>query len=229
MSKRSHKSASPPGVQLGLIITPMLDMAFQILAFFIMTYHPSALEAHIPGNLTPPEDFAKKNPKDTKPTDPLPDPLPSLEENELNPELDAAITIKIRAVVAGRESGKRHPLGGPSQIFLRSSLDTDYQLIADEIIVLDEKDHDPITPDVLVWDFIPRSQAGAVPPERQVQKVLERELKQMAGKAPKTNIKLAPDGDLKQEFVMKIYDTCKQAGFTNVHFVPPPVLNTKIK
>src|SRR5438477_1242086 len=54
------------GVQLGLIITPMLDMSFQLLAFFIMTYHPSALEGHIPGSLVPPEYVAKKS-KDNNP------------------------------------------------------------------------------------------------------------------------------------------------------------------
>jgi biopolymer transport protein ExbD len=214
-------------VQLGLIITPFLDMAFQILAFFIMTYHPSALEAHIPGNLTPPEDFAKKNPKDKK--DPTQvDPLPSLEENELNPELDAAITVKIRSVIADRASGKRQPEGGPAQIFLRSSLDTDFQLVADDIIILEDNDNSVIPNEATIWDKIPKQHAG-VPPERQVQKILERDLKQMAGKSSKTNIKLAPDGDLKQEYVMKVFDTCKRAGFTNVHFVPPPVLNSKIK
>jgi biopolymer transport protein ExbD len=48
-----HKPRSPEssGVNLGLIITPMLDMSFQILAFFIMTYHPSALEGHLAGSL----------------------------------------------------------------------------------------------------------------------------------------------------------------------------------
>ena len=30
-----------------LPITPMLDMAFQLLTFFIFTYHPSALEGHM--------------------------------------------------------------------------------------------------------------------------------------------------------------------------------------
>jgi biopolymer transport protein ExbD len=42
------------GVNLGLVITPMLDMSFQLLAFFVMIYHPSALEAHIDGRLLPP-------------------------------------------------------------------------------------------------------------------------------------------------------------------------------
>ena len=39
------------GPNLNPIITPMLDMAFQLMAFFIMTYHPSALEGHIDGKL----------------------------------------------------------------------------------------------------------------------------------------------------------------------------------
>ena len=61
MSKRTHnKGGGAQGINLSLIITPMLDMSFQLLAFFIMTYHPSALEGHIPGSLVPPEDFAKK-------------------------------------------------------------------------------------------------------------------------------------------------------------------------
>src|SRR5947199_10561747 len=51
MSYGRAKVESSVGVQLGLIITPMLDMSFQILAFFIMTYHPSALEEHLAGSL----------------------------------------------------------------------------------------------------------------------------------------------------------------------------------
>jgi biopolymer transport protein ExbD len=42
------------GVDLGIIVTPMLDMAFQLLAFFIMTYHPPAREAVVDGTLLPP-------------------------------------------------------------------------------------------------------------------------------------------------------------------------------
>ena len=59
--KHRKKDPGSQGVQLGLIITPMLDMSFQILAFFIMTYNPSALEGHIPGSLVPPENYAKKS------------------------------------------------------------------------------------------------------------------------------------------------------------------------
>src|SRR5271154_5716015 len=49
------------GVNLGLIITPMLDMAFQLLAFFVMTYHPPAFVGFVEGSLLPPsKDVAKK-------------------------------------------------------------------------------------------------------------------------------------------------------------------------
>src|SRR5947208_10641882 len=98
-----HKTQGSPGMNLSAIITPMLDMSFQILAFFIMTYHPSALEGHIPGSLTPPEEFAKKS-KDqvAAPTDPL----PSLDEEKLMPELNEAITVIVKSVVQG-QSQKR--------------------------------------------------------------------------------------------------------------------------
>ena len=68
--RHKRKIEGSPGVQLSLIITPMLDMSFQILAFFIMTYHPAALEGHIPGNLTPPENPATKSKDPVLPSDP---------------------------------------------------------------------------------------------------------------------------------------------------------------
>ena len=61
MRHKGRHAESGGGVQLGLIITPMLDMSFQLMAFFIMTYHPSALEGHIDGNLLPPTLLAQKS------------------------------------------------------------------------------------------------------------------------------------------------------------------------
>ncbi len=54
---RRRREEPVGGVNLGAIVTPFLDMSFQILAFFIMTYHPSAFEAHDPGSLVPPDQF----------------------------------------------------------------------------------------------------------------------------------------------------------------------------
>jgi biopolymer transport protein ExbD len=199
----SHKKkhASPGGVNLGLIITPMLDMSFQILAFFIMTYHPAAMEGHIPGSLVPPEDFAKKS-KDNTPA-PADEAL-SVPEDMLDPSLSEAITVKVKAVEKGQEMGTRVE-GTPSQIFLKTGLETDAEMVYDLMKNPNEK------PEIGM-------------------KELERRLKEMLKKGSnKANIKIAADADLRQQYVMLVYDTCKRAGFDKLHFVPPPVLNSKIK
>jgi biopolymer transport protein ExbD len=41
--KKKHN----PGLEVTLPIAPMLDMAFQLLTFFIFTYHPSAMEGQM--------------------------------------------------------------------------------------------------------------------------------------------------------------------------------------
>lgn len=112
MSHKRMTSDGSLGVQLSLIITPMLDMSFQILAFFIMIYHPAALEGHIPGNLLPPDGGAVDK-RDPEPMLPANDP-------ELS-EWQDAITVQVNAVVQGQDA-KRLP-GTPSQIFLRTNLD----------------------------------------------------------------------------------------------------------
>jgi biopolymer transport protein ExbD len=79
MAHRKHQESESEGVKLNLVITPMLDMSFQILAFFIMTYHPSALEASIEGKLLPAVKIVTAGPSvgekkdDTPPQDEKPD------------------------------------------------------------------------------------------------------------------------------------------------------------
>ena len=46
------------GPEPNLPVTPMLDMAFQLLAFFVMTYHPSDLEGQMELSL-PSENISK--------------------------------------------------------------------------------------------------------------------------------------------------------------------------
>lgn len=194
MSHKRQKIPPPAGVQLGLIITPMLDMSFQILAFFIMTYHPSALEGHIPGSLTPPEEYLKKS-KDNlikPPEDPL-----SLPEDKLDPALDDAITIRIKASVAGQSRKE----GTPDQIFTRRKVDNDDELLAGS----DVGDFDK--------DVLPR---------------LEAKLKELAKKSQKANLKIAGDGGLEYQYMLKVYDVGKRAGFEKVHFVPPQI-KSKLK
>src|ERR1700683_5514939 len=100
MAMRKHKEVVG-GVNLGLIITPMLDMSFQILSFFIMTYHPSALEGHIAGSLAPPEITATKS-KENQQLDIIP---PSVPEDMLLPEVQDALTVILKTGGAA-EPGK---------------------------------------------------------------------------------------------------------------------------
>jgi biopolymer transport protein ExbD len=103
------------------------------------------------------------------------------------------------AVKDDKNSGDRLE-GTPSQIMIRTALDTEKDIVADVGVPID-----------------------------QALKMLETRLKEMAKKgASKANLKIAADGDLRQEYVMRVYDTCKRAGFDKLHFVPPPVLNSKI-
>lgn len=55
-------------------------------------------------------------------------------------------------------------------------------------------------------------------------KVLGKELKKIANEPgqSKANIKIEGDGDLRHQFLMRAYDTCKLAGFQNISFVAPP-------
>ena len=204
MSRKHVKAQGAAGVQLGLIITPMLDMSFQILAFFIMTYHPSALEGHIPGSLVPPENFAKKS-KDNNPAVPQ-DPVLSVPEDELLPELQESITVKLKSVAKGQEQGLLVE-GAPAQLFLKTAQETEPQMIYD-LITSTAKD-----------------------PIKDSMATLDARLKDMLkkGTTNKANLKIAADGDTRQQYIMMTYDTCKKAGFDKLHFVPPPVLNSKIQ
>jgi biopolymer transport protein ExbD len=197
MSHKRGKIERPLGVQLGLIITPMLDMSFQILAFFIMTYHPSALEGHIAGSLTPPENTATKSKEPAVPADPA----LSVPEDQLMPELDAAITVQVKAVVKGQEEAMKRRIGEPAQIFIRGTIDT-------------------------VPELLERSDVVEFP---KALEILEARLKQMGGgKGNKANLKIAADGGLRYQYVLQVYDAAKRAGFDKIHFVPPAI-KSKLK
>jgi biopolymer transport protein ExbD len=111
------------GVNLSIIITPMLDMAFQLLAFFVMTYHPSALEGHIDGNLLPPLKQAVKQ-KDNKPVQ------DNVAPSDTPPEEKDVITVQVKAVKRGQVEGKKGE-GEPSRILIKRPEDTTGTLVAD--------------------------------------------------------------------------------------------------
>jgi biopolymer transport protein ExbD len=47
MAKHRRRMIPDPPVDVDLPITPMLDLAFQVLLFFILTYQPSSLEGQV--------------------------------------------------------------------------------------------------------------------------------------------------------------------------------------
>jgi biopolymer transport protein ExbD len=103
------------GVNLGLIITPMLDMSFQILAFFIMTYHPSALEGHLAGTLASPPVSPHRGGVDRD--------AQILDPGDVN---DSALTVIVKS--AGEAPGK------PGKILLRRQVEPVPAQIADATV-----------------------------------------------------------------------------------------------
>jgi biopolymer transport protein ExbD len=182
MGMRSHKDHGPGGVNLGLIITPMLDMSFQILSFFIMTYNPSALEGHIPGSLAPPLEIAKSA-KENKVEDVI-----SVEDKDILAEVQDAITVIVNA---GTDPGK------PGKISIQRKTSPAPEQVEDA--------------NATSWE--------------QTRAALATELKRLNQEpgVEKANIKIAADADLQQQYVMEVYDVCKQSGFPKIHFVPPPL------
>lgn len=69
MSRKKRRNAEEPPVEVSVPVTPMLDMSFQLLSFFILTFRPMPTEGQLAVNLpkvdasqqveslpTPPED-----------------------------------------------------------------------------------------------------------------------------------------------------------------------------
>lgn len=93
MSHKRRKEEPDPGVVLP--ITPMLDMTFQLLTFFIFTYHPSALEGQMEFNLPASGEVKAKNVEDVDPTRPS--------DTEVN--LPSEVTVVVRTARDGINDG----------------------------------------------------------------------------------------------------------------------------
>lgn len=55
MKKKVRQGPDEPDVP----VTPMLDMAFQLLTFFVLTYHPAPVEGQFAMSLLPPQPATK--------------------------------------------------------------------------------------------------------------------------------------------------------------------------
>jgi biopolymer transport protein ExbD len=109
----SRRKAEDSGIEPTLPITPMLDMAFQLLAFFIFTYHPSDLEGQMDLSL-PSEQVSQA--KDQKDVDPASKPdknqnldLPSDVTVIVKTQRDGVNDGQISALDIQETSGQSHP------------------------------------------------------------------------------------------------------------------------
>jgi biopolymer transport protein ExbD len=197
---------SMEGINLGIIITPFLDMAFQLLAFFIMTYHPAAVERHIDGKLLPPlKPAIIGEPKDKKDKDATP--------NDQDPEkLKEQYFVIIKSVPKGAVRGELKE-GEPTQIQLK-------------------RPENPTTPDTLV-DVDPNAVKNEINKDGEPERIivgwekgldlLKRELEKVS-KGPaggQGSINIQADASLHHGFVVRVYDVCRLAGFQAVGFAPP--------
>jgi biopolymer transport protein ExbD len=96
---RRHRHGSGAFVEPDLPITPMLDMSFQLLAFFVMTFNPTPTEGHIDVALP-----AQQGGPSTK----LPDPFTEdqVEDLTVRIEADDAGDISAIALTQGKEGAE---------------------------------------------------------------------------------------------------------------------------
>jgi biopolymer transport protein ExbD len=91
------KRQQEPGLEpdINQVITPMLDMAFQVLMFFILTFHPSQLEGLMELNLPDAGQAAAPKPEQAQPDKSM------LGE----PEVAAEITVVLKTRHDGVQDG----------------------------------------------------------------------------------------------------------------------------
>jgi biopolymer transport protein ExbD len=186
-----HSAQSSP--DLGLIITPMLDMAFQLLAFFIMTYHPPAREAMLDGTLLPATQLGSPaKGKDDNVTQP-------------DPAVRLGIHVIVRAVPAKKAKGEPLQPGQPREILLKRPKDAILLRIAE----LNKPGARPTDP--------PADLAAAL---KALAEELARSRGHPDEKDLPINIQA--DRSLRYGYFIAIQDVAKAAGFKSIGFTVPP-------
>jgi biopolymer transport protein ExbD len=188
--KKNDEHDDEKEVNLGIVITPMLDMAFQLLAFFVLTYHPAALEGHINGKLLPPEKIAIKGKSATEKK------ADASKITDDQPDTQDTVTIFIRAADRNEGEGDTKRIEGqPSQILLKTPEIQQPETVADSSDSLNTG----------------------------LQKLFTR-LKEIRSSPAGAGlvVRLQPDGNLRNEYVIRAWNVCKTAGFETIGFVAPP-------
>lgn len=189
---------------MDLIITPMLDMAFQLLAFFVVTYNPAAIEVHIDGRLLPPDKAAVSN--DQAPQDKPPEPKPDVAPTDEEPKVEEFITVYVKSGTAAETVND----GKPTQIIITTKQHPDpldpwqrFEIENDETVNLGGN---------------PRVQHYE-PAMRKLTELLVEKKKDLTG--IDFNLKLKLDKALKHAHAVRIWDACHASGMKKIGFLPP--------
>jgi biopolymer transport protein ExbD len=172
----ARKPKAEPGPEVTLPITPMLDMAFQLLAFFIFIYHPSDLEGQMQMALPSSDVKMAHQEQDVDPS--------AAPDRDPTTEVEADLAVIIKAEDVGDRRGTIRP---PLTLEDRAggNMVRDLEDLADQLKKA-------------------RSAAGD------------------SRSDAKGAIKIQADGGLKWDELVKVMDVCRQAGFDNISFAPPP-------
>ncbi|OAI38625.1 hypothetical protein AYO40_06495 [Planctomycetaceae bacterium SCGC AG-212-D15] len=92
MLSRKRRNGDP-GLAVDVPVTPMLDMAFQLLTFFIFTYHPSDMEGQMEMAMPGGGSYKAQRAEDVNP------------ESMSDPEVDAKASVTIRVKTQHSDEG----------------------------------------------------------------------------------------------------------------------------
>ncbi len=165
----SRRIAEGSGLEPTLPITPMLDMAFQLLMFCVFNFHPSDLEGQM--ELAMPTDAASQAAKPEQV-----DPKAQSEKNQL--DIPADLTVVVNTQLDGTNNGRISHLR--------------------------------------VDDRAGKTEIHDIKELREHLKKVRESLENREG------MKIQGDSKLHWSSVVEVMDTCREAGFKNVSFVPPP-------
>lgn len=173
-----HARAKREETKVVLPITPMLDMTFQLLFFFIVSFNPADLEGAV--ELALPSEKEAAAPKNSKVEKP-----PDAEDVKF----ESNLTVRVRTQIDGKNDGDI------SAIFVLDNNAKEEGIVASSNV----KVRNPLLAGLREY------------------LVKRRETLQ----DNKESIKIQGDGRLKVASIIKVMDACREAGFTNISFIPP--------
>jgi biopolymer transport protein ExbD len=226
-----RRKAEASGVEPTLPITPMLDMAFQLLAFFIFTYHPSDLEGQMDLSL-PAEPVAQAHkPEQVDPTT-KPDKNQDL---ELPADLTVLVKQRDRArfrltnalLEAMRKKGVPDSVVTKLEPLKDKGYERQTQFLDELKLLVDKSDLDRFQSTIL--NYAREGEIIALHIDERSGQIhcdtlddLKKELVQLRGRVEnKEAIKIQADKELSWDSAVRVMDVCRAAGFQNISFVAP--------